>query len=258
MVLRVFITACFVLLPSWAFAWGPLTHMYLGGEALLLSVATIPIAVRELIRRYRQDFLYGNIMADSILAKKYLPHEHHPHNWQVALDLYNSASTDSDRAFSLGYLCHLAADTVAHGPYTSDYGHLEHSIVEFRADSYICQSHWFKALSINRDVRKRNNRFIATRLQTAFFSHRVNRKLFKGFVAFSGIGSLGRKMKNFAGLKGSPHAGLDIEELLEALHEDSLKRMTSVLSDPTGSDVLKMNAIADTPGPSAYLKARVG
>ncbi len=232
--------------------------MYLGSEALLLGGAVIPAAVSALIRRFRNDFLYGNIMADSILAKKYLPHEHHPHNWDVAIKLYESASSDPERAFSLGYLCHLAADTVAHGPYTSDHGHLAHSFVEFRADSYICQSHWYKALSMNKEVRRRNNRFLARRLRTAFFSHKANRKIFKGYVAFSGLGTVGRKVKHFAGIKNSPLAGLDTEELLKALHDDSLQRMVSVLSDPTGSEVLDMSAIANTPEPSAFLKAQAG
>ncbi len=258
MILRVFITVCFVLLPSWAFAWGPLTHMYLGSEALLLGGAAIPAAVMALIRRYKHDFLYGNIMADSVFAKKYLPLEHHPHNWDVALELYESASNDPESAFSLGYLCHLAADTVAHGPYTSDRGHMAHSFVEFRADSYICQSHWFRALSINKDVRRRNNRLLARRLRTAFFSHKANRKLFKGYVAISGLGTVGRKVKHFAGLENSTHTGLDTEELLEALHDDSLQRMIAVLSDPMGSEVLKVSAIASTPRPSAFLKAKAG
>ncbi len=232
--------------------------MYLGSEVLLLGGAVIPAAVSALIRRFKNDFLYGNIMADSIMAKKYLPHEDHPHNWDVALELYENAGTDHERSFALGYLCHLAADTVAHGPYTSDHGHLAHTFIEFRADSYICQSHWFKAMTINKEVRRRNNTFLARRLRTAFFSHRANRKIFKGYVAFSGLGTVGRKVKRFAGLKNSTLAGLDTEELLEALHGDSLQRMVAVLSDPTGSEVLEMSAIAATPKPSAFLKAKAG
>ena len=102
------------------------------------------------------------------------------------------------------------------------------------------------------------NRFLARRLRTAFFSDSANRKLFKRYVAFSGLGTVGRKVKHFAGLKSSTLAGLDTEELLEALHDDSLQRMVAVLSDPTGAEVLEMSAIASTPKPSAFLKAQVG
>ncbi len=232
--------------------------MYLGSEVLLLAGAVLPAAVSALLRRYKNDFLYGNIMADSIMAKKYLPHKHHPHNWNVALELYENAGTDHERAFALGYLCHLAADTVAHGPYTSDHGHLGHTFIEFRADSFISQSHWFKALTINKEVRRRNNTFLARRLRTAFFSHKANRKLFKGYVAFSGLGTVGRRVKTFAGLRRETLSGFGSEKQLRALHEDSLKRMVAVLSDPTGSNVLDMSAIAATPKPSAFLKAQAG
>ena len=76
MALCLFITFCILLVPSWAFAWGPLTHMYLGSEVIALAPA-IPAAVYALIRRYKCDFLYGNIMADSVLGKKHLPFERH-------------------------------------------------------------------------------------------------------------------------------------------------------------------------------------
>ncbi len=245
-------------MPTWAFAWGPITHMYLGSEALLLAGAALPAAVSALIKRYKQDFLYGNIMADSIMAKKYLPLEHHPHNWDVALELYESAGTDQERSFALGYLCHLAADTVAHGPYTSKYGHLAHTFIEFRADSFISQGHWQKALTIDKQVRRRNNAFLARRLHTAFFSHKANRKLFKGYVVFSGLGTVGRRVKNFAGLRRKTLSGFGTEKEIRALHDDSLKRMVAVLTNPTDSDVLDMSAIAATPEPSAFLKAQAG
>ena len=69
---KLFILISVLFLPSVAFAWGPLTHIYLGNEILALG-SLIPAGVLEIIRRYRKDFIYGNIMADIVVGKKYLP-----------------------------------------------------------------------------------------------------------------------------------------------------------------------------------------
>ena len=69
-----------VALPACAFAWGPLTHMYLGTEVLYLG-SLLPAGIYRLIKKFRQDFLYGNLMADTVLAKKYMEDEVHSHSW---------------------------------------------------------------------------------------------------------------------------------------------------------------------------------
>src|SRR5206468_9089456 len=63
---------------------------------------------------YPFDFLYGNIAADSSIAKHYAPLGRHCHFWHVGQEIHDLAGSDALRAFGLGYLCHLSADTVAH------------------------------------------------------------------------------------------------------------------------------------------------
>ena len=63
---------------------------------------------------YPFDFLYGNIAADSSIAKHYAPLGRHCHYWHVGQEIHDLAGSDALRAFALGYLCHLSADTVAH------------------------------------------------------------------------------------------------------------------------------------------------
>jgi len=89
------------LVPAAAFGWGPLTHIYLGNELFSLS-ALLPAGILEIIRRYRKDFLYGNIMADIILGKKYLPDEKSSHSWDVGFDLLSAARTAQQKAFVYG------------------------------------------------------------------------------------------------------------------------------------------------------------
>lgn len=99
--------------PDSAHAWTPGTHVYLG-ESLLANLHLLPVATAELLRAFPFDFLYGNIAADSSIAKKYAPVGRHSHYWQVGQEIHDLAESDALRAFGLGYLCHLAADVVAH------------------------------------------------------------------------------------------------------------------------------------------------
>src|SRR6266498_5505340 len=132
-------------IPSFAFAWGPLTHIYLGNEIFSLA-SLLPAGVYAAIKKYRHDFLYGNLMADIIIGKKFLPPGKNPHSWDMALSLYASAKTQQQKAFVYGYMCHLAADTVAHGKFMQRRRNLGHTLVELRADSLIDKKYWFQAI----------------------------------------------------------------------------------------------------------------
>ena len=88
------------------------------------------------------DFLYGNIAADSSIAKHYAPLGRHCHYWHVGQEIHDLAESDALRAFGLGYLCHLAADTVAHNYFvprqlmlTSSTAAVGHSYWETRVES---------------------------------------------------------------------------------------------------------------------------
>ena len=112
---RVCVAASVILVvaPVVAHAWTPGTHVYLG-EAVMRSLALLPVAVAELLREFPYDFLYGSIAADTSIAKKYAPVGRHCHSWTVGMEIFDGARDDPLRAFGLGYLSHLAADSVAH------------------------------------------------------------------------------------------------------------------------------------------------
>jgi len=100
--------------PGVAHAWTPGTHIFLG-ESVLANLHQLPAAVTDLLRVFPYDFLYGNIAADTSIAKKYAPVGRHCHAWHVGQEIFDLAPTDPLRAFGLGYLSHLAADAVARG-----------------------------------------------------------------------------------------------------------------------------------------------
>jgi hypothetical protein len=178
---KLLILLSFLLLPSVAFAWGPLTHIYLGNELYSLG-ALLPAGLFEIIRRYRKDFLYGNLMADIIVGKKYLPAHKNSHSWDFAFDLLGAAVTKQQKAFVYGYMSHLAADTVAHNVYTANKKNIRHSILEIKADSIIDKKYWFQAIGIDRKTQMRNDLFLENSIERFLFSFKTNKRILKGMV----------------------------------------------------------------------------
>lgn len=211
--------------PSIAFAWGPLTHMYLGSEVLTLG-SLIPAGIYSIIRKYKHDFLYGNLMADIVIGKKYLPEDKNSHSWDVALNLFDSAKTRQQKAFVYGYLSHLAADTVAHGKFIGNRRDIGHTLIELRADSMIDKRYWVQAITIDRSVQQRNDLFLERSLERVIFSFKTNKRIFKGMLFLScfnqrRIGDIiERNLKGFV----SPS-----NAYIRRLHDESIERIIDVL-----------------------------
>ncbi|MDA8086623.1 MAG: zinc dependent phospholipase C family protein [Nitrospiraceae bacterium] len=212
-----------IFLPSHAYAWGPITHIYLGTEVFLTGASAIPGSAYAIIKKFRQDYLYGNIMADIIFAKKYLPREKNPHNWDVAFDLLDGARNEPEIAFGLGYLSHLAADTVAHSRLTMGKKDLGHTYTELRAERFIDRHYWLMALSIDQKVQRRGDIMLERSLESPIFSFKTNKRIFQGMVLVSGLG----KVKNW-----QPGE-------IERLHEESLFRIVDVLDKGRESKIVK-------------------
>lgn len=223
----------FLLVPTFATAWGPLTHIYLGNELFSFS-ALIPAGILELIRRYRKDFLYGNIMADIIIGKKYLPDSKSSHSWDVGFDLLKAARTSQQKAFVYGYLCHLASDTVAHNSYTADRKNIGHTLLEMKADSIIDKKYWFQAMLIDRKTQVRNDLFLENSLERFLFSFKTNKRILKGMVFFSFMNQ--EKIGDFIDRRLA--TSIPDREAIELLHQESLDKMLDLLQNFEGSEVI--------------------
>jgi hypothetical protein len=197
--------------------------MYLGNQ-LLSCAPLIPAGILALIKKHKQDFLYGNIMADTILGKKYLPDDKSSHSWDVGLKLFDQAKSWPERAFAYGYLSHLAADTVAHETLTGEMGNVGHTWVELKADSLIDKTYWLQTVSISRAVRKRSELLLENALDSYVFSFKTNRRIYKSIVFLS----LLNKKRRY---------GVD-RSLIHELHEASIARMLDLLRNGTDSEVL--------------------
>jgi hypothetical protein len=205
-----------------------MTHMYLGNE-LLSCAPLIPAGILALLQKHKQDFLYGNLMADMILGKKYLPDDKSSHSWDVGLKLLAQAKTWPERAFAYGYLGHLAADTVAHETLTDDMGNMGHTWTEMKADSIIDKAYWLQTVMISRAVRKRSDLLLENSLDSFIFSFKTNKRIFKSMVFLSFLNKKRRRGVNRA--------------LIHDLHEESIARMLDLLKNGTDSAVLQKNPL---------------
>lgn len=213
----------FILCPSAAFAWGPLTHIYLANEIYSFA-ALIPPVVMDIIRKHREDFLYGNLIADMIIGKKYLSDEKSSHSWETGLKLFEQADSPSGKAFIYGYLGHLAADTVAHETLTENRWQMSHTLIELKADSLIDKIYWLHSVTISSAVQKRNDRFLEDILESYIFSFKTNKRIYKSMVFLS---FLNKKRKY----------GID-ERKVNCLHDESIIRMIDILQNDKDAYVL--------------------
>src|SRR5262245_46389458 len=94
-------------------SWGPGSHLAFALRVLRARRKLAPDVAR-LLRDERAAYLYGNIAADIINFKGYGGHYNHCHRWTIVQHMRARATSAAEEAFALGYLSHLAADTIAH------------------------------------------------------------------------------------------------------------------------------------------------
>jgi hypothetical protein len=177
-----------LLLPHAAWAWTPGTHVFLG-DAVLRSATLLPGAIGDLVRAFPHEFLYGSIAADTSIAKKYAPAGRHCHSWNVGFEIYDAAKDEPLRAFGLGYLSHLAADSVAHNYFvprqlaiTSSSSALGHSYWESRFETHLGQRSSRKARDLILRDHGRADALLDRILSPTIFSTPTNRRIFRGMV----------------------------------------------------------------------------
>lgn len=239
------------LFPEAAHAWTPGTHIYLG-ESVLANLPQLPLSVAELLRSFPFDYLYGNIAADTSIAKKYVPVGRHCHSWNVANEIYGGADTDPLRAFGLGYLSHLAADTIAHNFFvprqlvvTSRTIALGHSYWESRFETHLGEQYSRTAMEIVRLDHSSADAHLDRILAPTIFSVRTSRRLFRGMVGVTETQSWQRAFQMLAE-KSRWDLGNDVVERQMAISfqliMEVLAGMPSMAKrlDPSGESSLQL------------------
>jgi hypothetical protein len=174
--------------PTNLWAWTPGTHVFLG-DAVLRNLNLLPPHVGELLSAFPSDFLYGSIAADTSIAKKYAAVGRHCHSWNIGMEIRDEAAEESLKAFSLGYLAHLAADVVAHNYYvprqlaiTSSTTALGHSYWESRVDTHIGDVWPRRARELLLIDHGRSDGHLDRILSPTLFGNSTNRRIFRGMV----------------------------------------------------------------------------
>jgi hypothetical protein len=149
----------------------------------------LPSHIASLLGAFPYDFLYGSIAADTSIAKKYAAVGRHSHSWTVGFDILDRARDDALRAFSYGYLAHLAADVVAHNafvPYqlavTSSTTGFGHSYWETRFETHLGEWAPRRARELILLDHSRSDGHLDRILSPTIFSTPTNRRIFRGMV----------------------------------------------------------------------------
>jgi hypothetical protein len=240
------------LSPTDLFAWTPGTHIHIG-EAVLRSLTLLPSATAALLRTFPQDFLYGSIAADTSMAKKYAPAGRHCHSWAVGFEIYERANSASLKAFSLGYLSHLAADVVAHNFFvprqltvTASTAALGHSYWESRFETHLGDAAARRARDVILLDHSQADSHLDDILSPTIFSTSTNRRLFRGMVRVTDSENWQRIYRIMAensrwGLtrpEVEVHLTRSFEYVMDLL--DRLDRSESYQFDPSGDEALRL------------------
>lgn len=240
-----------VLLPSVAYAWTPGTHIFLG-ESVLANLHQLPATIADLLRAFPYDFLYGNIAADTSMAKKYAPVGRHCHAWHVGQEIFDLAPTDPLRAFGLGYLSHLAADTVAHNFFvprqlvlTSSTVALGHSYWESRFETHLGDAYAREARDVIMKDHSDSDAHLDEIISPTLFSVRTNRRLFRGMVHLTESQSWQWVFQVIAGTSRWDLPDTDVERHMAVTFEYVMESLGAGDSaarrlDPAGENALGM------------------
>jgi hypothetical protein len=244
--------AALCVIPSTAWAWTPGTHIFLG-EAVLSALAQLPKAIAELLGNYPVEFLYGSIAADTSIAKKYAPVGRHCHSWAVGLEIYDQARDDAIKSFALGYLAHLAADTVAHNFFVPRYliiasrtTGVGHSYWESRFETHLGQGYSRRAREVILRDHSRSDDHLDRILSPTIFSTQTNRRLFRGMVYVTDTESWQRIFQLAAENSRWDLTDPDVARYMERSYDfiiDFLRRVDysePYALDPAGDDALRL------------------
>ena len=238
--------------PESLWAWGPTTHAWLSSQ-VLGNLQILPLIAREILTAHPYSYLYGSLSADITLAKRYVHYSRHCHNWSVAYEILDRAETPRLQAFALGYLSHLAADTIAHNTFvprllvsTPLSSNLGHTYWEYRFDAALDDRFLRLAREVVTMEHGEEDELLEIVLTQAFFSFQTNKRIFQQLVHLSNQErwhNLWVRMADKSRWELSDADVSDYGELATSYVVDFMRRGASSLSqalDPTGNERLAL------------------
>jgi hypothetical protein len=204
--------ALIVLSSLAALAWGPGHHIEFAQRVHRRRRELLPSRAAKLIGEQHHAYLYGNIAADLINFKAFGGHYNHCHRWTIVDDMQEHATTAVEDAFILGYLSHLAADTIAHNhfvPYhLARYARskgLGHLYWEMRADSFISERRWKAVGALKNDrALDRLDELVNATVPRKLLTMRTNKRLFNHVLLVGERDAYRRGVERLHGLSSAP------------------------------------------------------
>ena len=253
MMLLVLITAVIcILIPDQALAWGGGMHLQLG-MSVLDNLSTLSPDLAALLAANPRDFLYGCISADITLGKKFTHTMLNCHRWRIGQKVLQAAHTDSERACAYGYLCHLAADIIAHNyfvPYKIMRSFasvtMKHAYWEMRFETFVDKEIWAAAHDVSRTDQRANDALMRRVLTNTIFSFGTNKRIFNSIMLVSRLEKWQKVMQTLSNKSRYVLADSDRDEYLKLTEEAVFGFLQHpqdselLLADPTGERALAM------------------
>ena len=131
-------------------SWGPGHHLEFAERVYRRRKDLLPSSLARLLQQEHSSYTYGNLAADVINIKSFGGHHNHCHRWTIVDEMRDrSGGTAAEEAFVLGYLSHLAADTIAHNHFVPYHlvrfargRGLGHLYWEMMADRFVPETRW--------------------------------------------------------------------------------------------------------------------
>ncbi|MGB0716777.1 MAG: zinc dependent phospholipase C family protein [Phycisphaerae bacterium] len=241
--------------PQEALAWGPMTHVAIGGK-VLDALALLPAGAAAILLNNRRHYLYGCIAADVVFAKRLSRVKQFCHHWSTGFGLLDEAETDEERAFAYGYMSHLAADTVAHGKFVPrqvslsslnvNFGHL---YWELRADAMMANDFQKPLKQLLNEDNSRFHQLMARHLRQTFLPYELNRVLFHRMNTFAAKNTFVERMERLQRSVG----GRLSDKLLQRYIDECVDRTLSLIIEGRQSPILR----DDPNGTSALMQLTV-
>jgi hypothetical protein len=229
-----------LLIPESAWAWGGGIHLQVGLN-VLEHLSLLPPVVAALLTAHPRDFLYGCISADITLGKKYTHYLLHCHRWGVGRKVLQAARTDAELACAYGYLCHLAADVIAHNcfvPFKIMQSFatvtMKHTYWEMRFETSVDKEVWDLAKEICRSDQRANDVLLRNVLTPTIFSFGINKRIFNSIMLLS---RLERWQKVMQTLSDNSRFVLSDEERKEYFYL-TLEMVSDFMQHPEESELL--------------------
>lgn len=218
-------------------------HMFVGMTALA-KIAVISPVIRALLDKHPEEFLYGAVVPDVVVGKRYAGYMHHCHNWDIGRLILSEAKTAGQRAAAYGYLTHLAADIVAHNYYipfkivkSFSARMLSHTYWEMRFDLGVPERVWKQVDKVSSYKMREFDRLLERVLKKTIFSYRTNKRIFSSILIFQKMRGMRRSLKLYARTSRWEVGEENRQHYVELTIEAAL----GFLKDPKGAACLEID-----------------